>query len=287
MKILITGHTGQVAQALRLALHGHELISLGRQEFDLAQPASLGQVIERHQPDWLINAGAYTAVDLAEQEAELAHTINAQAPAAMARACAELGVALMHYSTDYVFDGRLERPYREDDATNPLGVYGASKLAGERAIAASGCEHLILRTSWVYSRVGKNFLLTMQRLLQERDQLKVVDDQIGAPTWAGSIAQASAQLLETWQLGERHSGIYHFTCQGHTSWYGFASAIADHLRAQGKSCAQLSPIPSRDYPTPAQRPLNSRLDGSKLLRDWKVQLPHWQDALAQCLEPTS
>jgi dTDP-4-dehydrorhamnose reductase len=284
MKILISGHTGQVARELQLALQGHELLSLGRQAFDLARPASLRDTILRERPQLLINAAAHTAVDQAEQERELAFAINAEAPGVMAQACAELGIPLLHYSTDYVFDGSKDTPYVENDAPNPLGVYGASKLAGERAVAASGCDHLILRTSWVYSRHGKNFLLTMQRLLQERDQLRVVADQIGAPTWAGSIAAATAELIAAWQAGNRHWGTYHLSCQGETSWFGFAQAIGERLRAAGRPCAELLAIPSGDYPTPARRPLNSRLDGSKLARDWQVRLPAWQAALDACLQ---
>lgn len=283
MKILISGHTGQVARELQPALREHELISLGRQAFDLARPDSLRATILRERPDLLINAAAHTAVDQAEQEQALAFAINAQAPGAMAATCAELGIALIHYSTDYVFDGSQSTPYSESDTPNPLNVYGASKLAGERAIAASGCDHLILRTSWVYSRHGRNFLLTMQRLLQEREQLKVVADQIGAPTWAGSIATATAALVTAWQRGNRHWGTYHLTNRGETSWFGFAQAIGERLRAAGKPCAELLPIPTSDYPTPARRPLNSRLDGSKLERDWNVRLPDWQTALDACL----
>lgn len=254
MKILISGHTGQVAQALQHALADHQLLSLGRQAFDLEQPASLRETILRERPQLLINAAAYTAVDLAEQEPERAFTVNAEAPGAMAKACAELGIPLIHYSTDYVFDGSKDGAYHEDDASNPLGVYGASKLAGEQAVAASGCEHLILRTSWVYSRHGRNFLLTMQRLLQEREELKVVDDQIGAPTWAGSIAAASAELIQAWQQGNRHWGTYHLTNQGQTSWFGFAQAIAEHLRAAGKpapGCCRSPAATTR--PRPAAR----------------------------------
>ena len=286
MKILISGHTGQVAQALQHALADHQLLSLGRQAFDLEQPASLRETILRERPQLLINAAAYTAVDLAEQEPERAFAVNAEAPGAMAKACAELGIPLIHYSTDYVFDGSKNGAYHEDDASNPLGVYGASKLAGEQAVAASGCEHLILRTSWVYSRHGRNFLLTMQRLLQEREELKVVDDQIGAPTWAGSIAAASAELIQAWQQGNRHWGTYHLTNQGQTSWFGFAQAIAEHLRAAGKPCARLLPIPSSDYPTPARRPLNSCLDGTRLAHDWNLRLADWRQSLQQFLGET-
>ena len=192
MKILISGHTGQVARELQLALSKHELVSLGRQAFDLSRPETLGDIILRERPALVINAAAYTAVDQAEQERELAFAINAEAPRAIADACFELDIPLIHYSTDYVFDGSKTTPYREADTPHPLGVYGASKAAGEQALRISGCDHLILRTSWVYSQYGRNFLLTMQRLLQEREELSVVDDQIGAPTWAGSIASATA-----------------------------------------------------------------------------------------------
>lgn len=283
MRILISGHTGQVARELQRALSEHELISLDRHAFDLAQPTSLRRTILHEQPDLLINAAAHTAVDQAEQEQALAFTINAEAPGAMAAACAELSIPLIHYSTDYVFDGSKAGAYNEDDTPNPLSVYGASKLAGEQSIAGSGCDHLILRTSWVYSRHGRNFLLTMQRLLQEREQLNVVADQIGAPTWAGSIAAATAELIDAWQQGNRQWGTYHLTNQGETSWFGFAQAIGERLRASGKPCAKLRPIPTSDYPTPARRPLNSRLDGSKLEHNWNVRLPDWQAALDACL----
>lgn len=283
MRILISGHTGQVARELQLALSEHELISLDRHAFDLAQPTSLRRTILRERPDLLINAAAHTAVDQAEQEQTLVFAINAEAPGVMAVACAELGIPLIHYSTDYVFDGSRAGPYSEDDTPNPLSVYGSSKLAGERAIADSDCDHLILRTSWVYSRHGRNFLLTMQRLLQEREQLNVVADQIGAPTWAGSIAGATAELIDAWQQGNRQWGTYHLTNRGETSWFGFAQAIGDRLRASGKPCAKLQPIPTSDYPTPARRPLNSRLDCSKLERNWNVRLPDWQTALDACL----
>ncbi|MDH1213521.1 dTDP-4-dehydrorhamnose reductase [Pseudomonas chengduensis] len=284
MKILISGHTGQVARELQLALSKHELVSLGRQAFDLSRPETLGDIILRERPALVINAAAYTAVDQAEQERELAFAINAEAPRAIADACFELDIPLIHYSTDYVFDGSKTTPYREADTPHPLGVYGASKAAGEQALRISGCDHLILRTSWVYSQYGRNFLLTMQRLLQEREELSVVDDQIGAPTWAGSIASATAELIEKWQQGRQRWGTYHLTCQGETSWFGFASAIAEHLRAAGRPCARLRPIPSTEYPTPAQRPLNSRLDGNRLEQDWQVRLPDWHTALDACLQ---
>ncbi|NWL79291.1 dTDP-4-dehydrorhamnose reductase [Pseudomonas taiwanensis] len=284
MKILITGNSGQVARELQLALAGKAaVVSLGRDRLDLAHPEQIRQQVRALAPDLLINAAAYTAVDQAETDADAAVAINATAPGVLAEEAAALGIPLFHYSTDYVFDGAKHGRYVEDDPTQPLGVYGTSKLAGEQAIQAVGGQYLILRTSWVYSLHGRNFLLTMQRLLQEREELRVVDDQVGAPTWAGSIAQATAQLIDQWQAGNRHWGVYHLTNRGETSWFGFASAIADQLKAAGKPCARLVPIPSSEYPTPARRPLNSRLDGRKLANDWQVSLPDWRTALAECL----
>lgn len=285
LKILISGKTGQVAVELQKHLAGlGELIVLGRDVLDLSQPDQIRAQMRAHKPDLLIIAAAHTAVDQAENEPELAFAINAIAPGVFAEEAAALGIPLIHYSTDYVFDGRKPAPYTEDDATNPLGVYGKSKLAGELAIAASGAQHLILRTSWVYSTHGKNFLLTMQRLLQERSELRVVADQIGAPTWAGTIAQSTRTLIERWQSGDAAAwGTYHLTASGETSWFGFTQAIAGHLTAQGKACATLEPIPASAYPTPAARPQNSRLDCSKLAREWGVAQPDWEAALSACL----
>ena len=285
LKILISGKTGQVAVELQKHLAGlGELIVLGRDVLDLSQPGQIRAQVRAHKPDLLIIAAAHTAVDQAENEPELAFAINAIAPGVFAEEAAALGIPLIHYSTDYVFDGRKPAPYTEDDATNPLGVYGKSKLAGELAIAASGAQHLILRTSWVYSTHGKNFLLTMQRLLQERSELRVVADQVGAPTWAGTIAQSTRALIERWQSGDAAAwGTYHLTASGETSWFGFTQAIAGHLTAQGKACATLEPIPASAYPTPAARPQNSRLDCSRLAREWGVTQPDWEAALSACL----
>jgi len=286
MKILVCGCHGQVAQALGVALAGlGEGHLFGRDRFDLAYPERLRVPLRQIAPDLIINAAAYTAVDQAENEAQLAYAINAEAPRMLAEEATRLGVPLIHYSTDYVFDGSKPAPYNEDDAANPLGVYGRSKLAGEQAIAAVAAEHLILRTSWIFSLHGHNFLLTMQRLLQERAQLKVVDDQIGAPTWAGTLAASTRALIERWRNGQAGAwGTYHLTAQGETSWFGFAQAIAEQLKTQGRSCAELLPIPSSEYPTPARRPLNSRLDCSRLAREWHVSQPHWRDALIECLK---
>lgn len=285
MKILITGRNGQVAQALLTSLQGlGELICLGRAELDLVDAEAIRVRVRALRPDLIINAAAYTAVDQAESEPAPAFAINATAPGVLAEEAKALGVPLIHYSTDYVFDGSQARPYQDDDQPQPLGVYGQSKLAGEQAIAAVGGQYLILRTSWVYSLYGRNFLLTMQRLLQEREELRVVSDQIGAPTWAGTIANATRALIEQWQTGQPGPwGTFHLTGQGETSWFGFASAIGEHLQAAGKPCARLLPIASSEYPTPARRPLNSRLDCSRLQRAWNIQLPTWQTALADCL----
>ena len=286
MKILITGRNGQLAQALQQRLAGlGQVHVLGREQLDLAESERIRQVVRELSPDLLVNAAAYTAVDQAENEPALAFAINATAPGVLAEEAARLGVPLLHYSTEYVFDGSKATPYTENDAPNPLSVYGRSKLAGEQAIHAVGGAHLTLRTSWVYSLHGRNFLLTMQRLLQEKPQLRVVADQIGAPTWAGSLAASTLALIQRWQAGQAGAwGTYHMTAQGQTSWFGFAQAIGEHLKAQGRPCAQLLPIPSSEYPTPAQRPLNSRLDCSRLRQQWQVEQPDWRQALIECLK---
>ncbi|MFP3494584.1 dTDP-4-dehydrorhamnose reductase [Pseudomonas sp. SIMBA_059] len=285
LKILITGQHGQVSQELQQRLPGlGELIVLGRDQLDLANVEQIRQQVRAQSPSLIINAAAHTAVDQAESEPDAAFAINATAPGILAEEAKALGIPLIHYSTDYVFDGGKPAPYTENDTPNPLGVYGQSKLAGEQAIAAVGGEYLVLRTSWVYSSHGKNFLLTMQRLLQEKPHMRIVADQIGAPTWAGSIAESTRALIERWLAGEAGEwGVYHLTAQGETSWFGFAQAIGEHLRAQGKPCAELEAIPSSAYPTPAQRPLNSRLDCSRLQQQWQVSQPRWQDALRECL----
>ena len=285
LRILISGQQGQVSQALQQRLQNMgELIVLGRDQLDLSQPESIRPVVRDIKPDLIINAAAHTAVDQAESEPDLAFAINATAPGVFAEEAAALGIPLIHYSTDYVFDGSKDGAWVESDAPNPLGVYGSSKLAGERAIAAAGGQHLILRTSWVYSLTGRNFLLTMQRLLQEREKLSIVADQIGAPTWAGTIAASTHNLIERWRDGAPGAwGVYHLTASGETSWFGFAEAIGQQLIKSGKPCAALEPIASSAYPTPAARPLNSRLDCSLLQREWGVSQPDWHDALLECL----
>lgn len=284
--ILLIGRHGQVAEALQRHLPGlGPLHVLGRDQLDLAHPEQIREQVRRLRPGLIINAAAHTAVDLAESEPEAAFAVNAIAPGILAEEAARLDAPLIHYSTDYVFDGTKAHPYNEADVPNPLGVYGRSKLAGEQAVAAVGGEHLILRTSWVYSLHGRNFLLTMQRLLQEKPELRVVADQIGAPTWADTIAFSTRALVERWQAGQPGAwGLYHLTAEGHTSWFGFAQAIGEHLKARGLPCAHVLPIPSSDYPTPARRPLNSRLDCGRLAREWQVSQPDWREALIDCLK---
>ncbi|AFM35414.1 MULTISPECIES: dTDP-4-dehydrorhamnose reductase [Stutzerimonas stutzeri subgroup] len=285
MKILITGSKGQLARELQLELAGAgKLLALGHNALDLSDSDQVREQVRLLRPDLIINAAAYTAVDPAESHRELAFAVNARGPQVLAEEAARLGVPLIHYSTDYVFDGRKGEPYCEADVPQPLSVYGASKLAGEQAIQAVGGEYLILRTSWVYSQHGKNFLLTMQRLLQERDALSVVSDEIGTPTWAATIARTTAEMVRKRSAGEAGpSGLYHLTASGETSWYGFACSIAEQLRQQGRLRAEITPILSKDYPTAAQRPLNSRLNCARLQQDWGIRLPDWETALHECL----
>ena len=287
MKILLTGINGQVGSAIQQALsHSmlpHTLVALDRSGLDLSDPASIARALDAHQPDIIINPAAYTAVDQAESDQDAAFAINAVAPKQLAEGAARLGIPLIHFSTDYVFDGSKQGAWLESDTPQPLNVYGASKLAGEHAIAASGCAHVILRTSWVYSGGGKNFYLTMRRLLSERDAVNVVDDQFGTPTPAGWLAEVVLQLLNRRQAGQWHSGIYHCTPTGVTHWLGFAQAIATQLASEQRLKAKLAGIPSSDYPTPAQRPANSQLCCNKLRDTWAIALPDWQSAFATYL----
>ncbi len=289
MKILLLGANGQVGTELRRSLaplgevvaatRGGTLADGARCEIaDFDAPASLPALVERVAPDVVVNAAAYTAVDRAESERGAAFRTNAEAPAMLASACAALDALLVHYSTDYVFDGSADRPYREDDPTAPLGVYGESKLAGEQAIRASGARHLVLRTAWVYAAHGGNFLLTMLRLAKERDTLRVVADQVGSPTPAWLIADITARLL---QADGGRSGTWNLTTSGHTSWHGFAEAIFAGAVQRGllARAPEVVAIGTADYPTPARRPAWSVLDNAALQRDFGLELPHWRDAL--------
>jgi dTDP-4-dehydrorhamnose reductase len=285
--ILLVGKNGQVGWELQrtLATLG-EVVAVDRKGMDLADPDSIRSAIRAARPDLIVNAAAYTAVDKAESEPDLAMAINGTAPSIMAEEAKRLGAAMIHYSTDYVFDGTKASLYAEEDAPNPLNVYGVTKLAGEQAVQAAGIPHLIFRTSWVYGLRGKNFLLTILRLAQERDELKIVDDQVGAPTWSRLIAEATAQILA--QRGanlSEVSGLYHLTSAGRTSWHGFARAILDHSGlAAAKPLARLTPIPGADYPLPAPRPGNSGLSSKKMQQVFGLALPAWDAALALCCQ---
>lgn len=287
MRVLLTGVNGQVGWELQRTLAPlGEVIAADRSCLDLADTAGIRRSVDAVAPDLIVNPAAYTAVDKAESEPELASAINAAAPRELALAAAARGIPLVHFSTDYVFDGKKSGAYSETDAPNPLGVYGATKLAGEQAIQRAGVSHLILRTSWVYGLRGRNFLLTMQRLARERDSLAVVDDQFGAPTWSRMIAEATALVVARWldrADPAATSGIYHLSCGGRTSWHGFTAAILAHLANGDEKLARLTAIPTAGYPTPAARPANSQLDCARLARTFGVRLPDWDTALALCL----
>ena len=289
MRLLLLGGNGQVGRELRRSLPplGEVVVATrdgvdADEAADFDAPDALATLVARLAPDVVVNAAAYTAVDRAETDADAALRANAEAPAALARACARRDALLLHYSTDYVFDGSGTRPYREDDATAPLGAYGASKLAGEQAIRDSGARHAILRTAWVYASHGRNFLLTMLRLGAERDQLRVVADQIGAPTPADWIADATAGLL---RHGVAASGTWHLTAAGETSWHGFARAIFEEAHAAGllARMPQVEAIATADYPTPARRPAYSVLDTTKLRRDFGIEPPQWREGLRRVI----
>jgi dTDP-4-dehydrorhamnose reductase len=288
-RILLTGTRGQVGWELARSLSTlGEVVSLDSSQLDLTDVAAIRRVMAEIQPRIIVNPAAHTAVDKAESEPDRAYALNATAPAVLAEEAEKLGALLVHYSTDYVFDGSGEQARVETDVTGPLNVYGASKLAGEQAIQANCQRHLIFRTSWVYGARGANFLLTMRRLMRERPELKIVADQIGAPTWCRNIADATAQILA--QVAAPNVGadkpqpwgVYHLTNAGETSWHGFAQAILE-LDASD-SATRLLPIPSSDYPTPAKRPLNSRLNNDKLERVFGVRLPDWRLALRLCMD---
>lgn len=285
MRILLFGKGGQLGRHLcRLLERVGSLRALGRDEADLAEPARAADWIRRERPDVVINAAAYTAVDRAESEPELAMRINGEAPAAMAHAAAEAGALFIHYSTDYVFDGRTRSPYTEDAPTAPASVYGRTKLAGEEGVRRAGGKWLVFRTAWVYSLVGRNFLKTVLRLAAERRELRIVDDQVGSPTFAGALADATAEVLarlrEAGGLDAARSGIYHMTCAGETSWCGFARRIVERAGLDGVT---VRPIASSEYPTPAARPAYSVLSCARLRERFGVALPRWEQALDACL----
>lgn len=293
MRLLLVGANGQVGDALRRSLaplgevtattrNGRLDDETSCEALDLADLDAIAPLVARARPDVIVNAAAYTAVDRAEDEVEAAFRINALAPGRLAEAAVACGASLVHYSTDYVFDGRGSRPYRDDDTTAPLGVYGRSKLDGELAITASGARHLILRTAWVYGLHGHNFLRTMLRVGAERDELRVVADQHGCPTPAWLIADVTAAVL---RKGIAASGIRHLVASGETTWHGFAGAIFDEASERGLIARRptVTPIATADYPTRAVRPAYSVLDTTRLRDEYALELPHWRDALARTL----
>ena len=295
MKILLLGKNGQLGWELQRALSPlGEVLALDRRDAggDLADPDALMDRAARFAPRVIVNAAAYTAVDKAESEPDLCQAINAGAPAALAACARELGALLLHYSSDYVFDGSGDAPRAEDAATGPLSVYGASKLAGEQAIQASGCQHLILRTSWVYAARGGNFAKTMLRLAAEREQLKVIADQIGAPTGADLLADLSAHMIRATLARPELGGLYHAVAGGETSWHAYARHVIEfarrHHETYGGAAIKVTPdqvlaIPTADYPTPARRPLNSRLATAKLQQAFGLTLPPWQQGVERML----
>lgn len=284
MRALVTGALGQVGADVARLLEGRaQVIARSRAELDLEKPDDIRWNVREARPDVIVNAAAYTAVDRAESEEDRAHAVNGVAPGILAEEAKRAGALLIHYSTDYVFDGEMDRPYMETDATNPLSAYGRTKLEGERAVAAAGGRHLILRTSWVYAPRGRNFMLTMLRFAAERDELRVVDDQRGAPTSSLEIARATLELLDTQR---EHSGVYHATAAGETTWFGFAGAIFEARRrklGEAFRTPKLVPIRTADYPTPARRPKNSVLSNAKLDNVFGVRLPDWRDGLEEAL----
>jgi dTDP-4-dehydrorhamnose reductase len=288
MKILLLGKGGQVGWELQRSLA--PLGTLIAHDFDTAdftQPAQVAALVASVAPDVIVNAAAHTAVDKAESEADVARLINATTPALVAQEAAKLGALLVHYSTDYVFDGSGTEPRDERSATAPLSVYGVTKLEAEQAIAASGCKHLIFRTSWVYGARGGNFAKTMLKLAADRDALKVINDQVGAPTGADLLADVTAHAIRATLAKPELGGLYHFVAGGQTTWFDYARYVIEWARAQGVAIKvapeAITAVPTTEYPTPAKRPLNSRLDTRKLQGAFGLSLPHWQAGVERML----
>jgi dTDP-4-dehydrorhamnose reductase len=295
-RILLTGATGQVGGELLETLKPlGEVVAPARAEMDLADAASVREMIRAVWPRWIVNPGAYTAVDKAESEPELAYAVNAEAVRVIGREAGAIGAGVIHFSTDYVFEGSASAPYRETDATGPVSVYGASKLAGERALAESGAGYLIFRTSWVYGPRGKNFLLTILKLARERERLRVVADQHGAPTWSRDLAKMTVNVIGQCEAAARGrelsdvltdaGGIYHASGAGETTWFGFAGEAVRLLREKdsGVRLATIEAITTAEYPTPARRPANSRMDCSKLRERFGWKMMDWRDSLREVL----
>ncbi len=287
MKILVIGASGQLPHALSEAERpsGWRLWTMGRPDLDITQPDAVRECVAAHAPDVVVNAAAYTAVDKAEDDEVAAYAVNRDGAEYLARACAEQGAVLAHVSTDYVFDGAKDAPWIETDPPNPLGVYGASKLAGEEAVRAACARHVILRTAWVFSPWGHNFVRTMLRLASEREELRVVDDQHGCPTYAPHLADAILKIIARLSMQDKAAwGTYHLAGSGEATWHGLAAYIMDCSRQLGGPWAQVRPIPTADFPTRAQRPANSRLDCSLAEQTFGVRLPHWREGVKLCVE---
>lgn len=292
-RILLIGPSGQIGHELRRSLAPlGEVITAGRSEadfaLDLSYPSQIENVLPEAGAEVIINAAAYTAVDKAESQREQAFAINAEAPAVMARSAKDIGALLVHFSTDYVFSGEAKIAYTEESATEPLGVYGQSKLEGERAIRSAGGRHLILRTSWVYGLRGKNFLRTILKLASQQDTLRIVNDQFGVPNWSRMLAEGTTGVLSAVKIDPARrkniSAVYHLSATGETTWCGFASAIVEAVKGEpGIKARRVKPIATRQYPTPAKRPKRSTLDATKLSRDFGVTLPDWRECLQRCL----
>jgi dTDP-4-dehydrorhamnose reductase len=289
MRLIVTGKHGQLALSLieRCAACGVGMTAIGRPEVDLTKAAAVARAIEASEGDIVINAAAYTAVDKAEAEPDLATAINRDGARAVAEAAARRRLPVIQMSTDYVFNGSLDRPYREDDTVDPLGAYGRSKLAGERAVAEANDRHAVVRTAWVYSPFGQNFVRTMLRLGETRSEVNVVCDQWGAPSSALDLADALIAMSAA--LTERPDdcalrGVFHMTGSGFANWAGFAQAVFDEAARRGRPPVKVNPIATAQYPTPAKRPANSRLDTGKLARTYAVTLPEWRGSVAQCVE---
>jgi len=286
-RILIVGSEGQVGRELQRSFAGAgELLCFNRHNVDIADEKQVRAMVRTTQPDLILNAAAYTAVDRAESESDTATVINAMAPRVLAEEAAQRSALLVHYSTDYVFDGTKREPWVESDFPNPLNVYGVTKLAGEQAVQQVGGKYLIMRTSWVYGPHGNNFLFTMLRLGKERDNLSIVDDQVGAPTTSIELADATRSMVDRTLSGQcgpaqQWAGLYHVTCAGSTSWFGFAGEIFAQTKAlTGGRVPVLTPVTTPEYPTPAKRPLYSILSNAKLKETFGIELPGWKSALA-------
>ncbi len=287
-KILVIGGRGQVGSALSTIL-ADRATTLNTQQLDLSKPDLVIDTLNNFKPKIIVNAAAYTQVDKAESERDLAMAINSESPKNMAKWSVQNDAVLIHYSTDYVYPGVGEKPYHESDTTNPVNFYGQSKLAGDQNILHSGCKHIILRTSWVYNAAGKNFLNTILRLAREKESLTIVEDQVGAPTYARHLAEATIKILSTLESRESPtkfpSGVYHLCNSGFTNWYEFAKEIVHSAsRFEKLKCQTISPIPSEKYPTPAKRPKNSRMAQGKVKEVFAIEMPEWKTGLENCLK---